>query len=133
MFGRCALRLRQCIPFARKRGVLSRRRAAGPGSLVARHGEVHAPCEAETGNETKRRSAKPADRHGVRGYKGARRKRLAHRNASRGRRRRAAKHVAYRSRADDVSALSDEQPGSYSQKARSWPLSGFLPTVFLEA
>ena len=32
----------------------------------------------------KRRSAKQADRHGVLGYKGARRKRLAHRNASRG-------------------------------------------------
>jgi hypothetical protein len=45
------------VPFARKRGVLSRR------------------------------SAKQAHRHGVLGYKGARRKRLAHRNASRGRRR----------------------------------------------
>src|ERR1700688_2760397 len=86
MFGRCALRLRQCIPFARKRGVLSRRSAAGSGSLVARHRQVHAPCEAETGNGHKRRSAKRADRHGVLGYKGARRKRLAHRNASRARR-----------------------------------------------
>jgi hypothetical protein len=86
MFGRCALRLRQCIPFARKCGVLSRRSAAGSGSLVARHRQVHAPCEAETGNGHKRRSAKQADRHGVLGYKGARRKRLAHRNASRGRR-----------------------------------------------
>src|ERR1700737_2104404 len=86
MFGRCALRLRQCIPFARKRGVLSRRSAAGSGSLVARHRQVHAPCETEIGNGHKRRSAKQADRHGVLGYKGARRKRLAHRNASRGRR-----------------------------------------------
>ena len=84
MFGRCALRLRQCIPFARKRGVLSRRSAAGSGSLVARHRQVHAPCGAEAGNGHKR--AKQADRHGVLGYKGARRKRLAHRNASRGRR-----------------------------------------------
>src|SRR5713226_4606843 len=76
MFGRCAFRLRQCIPFARKRGVLSRRSAAGSGSLVARHGQVHAPCEAETGNNRKLRSAKQADRYGVLGYKGARRKRL---------------------------------------------------------
>src|SRR5580700_59670 len=83
MLGRCALRLRQCIPFARKRGVLSRRSAAGSGLLVARHRQVHAPCEAETGNGRKRRSAKQADRHGVLGYKGARRKRLAPRNASR--------------------------------------------------
>src|SRR5882762_11102722 len=76
MFGRCALRLRQCIRFARKRGVLSRRSAAGSGPLVARHRQVHAPCEAETGNSHKRRSTKQADRHGVLGYKGARRKRL---------------------------------------------------------
>src|SRR5260370_6401326 len=69
-----------------KRGVLSRRSAAGPGSLVARHRQVHAPCEAGTGNGRKRRSAKQADRHGVLGYKGARRKRLAQRSASRGRR-----------------------------------------------
>src|SRR5882762_6034285 len=70
------LRLRQCIRFARKRGVLSRRSAAGSGPLVARHRQVHAPCEAETGNGHKCRSAKQADRHGVLGYKGARRKRL---------------------------------------------------------
>src|SRR6266850_4196309 len=85
MFGRCALRLRQCIQFARKRGVLSRCSAAGSGSLVARHRQVHAPCEAEIGNGHKRRRAKQADRHGVLGYKGARRKRLAHRSASRSR------------------------------------------------
>src|SRR6266571_2014105 len=83
---RANLPLCQCIPFARKRGVLSRRSASGSGSLVARHRQVHAPCEAETGNGHKRRSAKQADRHGVLGYKGARRKRLAHRNPSRGRR-----------------------------------------------
>src|SRR5207245_4288109 len=59
-----------------KRGVLSRRDATGSGSLVARHRQVHAPCEAETGNGHKRRSAQQADRHGVLGYKGARRKRL---------------------------------------------------------
>src|ERR1700694_139839 len=81
MFGRCALRLRQCIHFVRKRGVLSRRSAAGSGTLVARHRQVHAPCEAETGNDHKRRSAKRAHRCGVLGYKGARRKRLAQRNA----------------------------------------------------
>src|SRR6266513_2800904 len=81
MFGRCALRLRQCIHFAPKRGVLSRRSAAGSGPLVARHRQVHAPCEAETRNGHKRRSAKQAHRCGVLGYKGARRKRLVQRNA----------------------------------------------------
>src|ERR1700704_2556524 len=86
MFGRCALRLRQCIHFARKRGVLSRRSAAGSGPLVARHRQVHAPCEAETGNGHERRSAKQAHRCGVLGYKGARRARLAQRNALGGRR-----------------------------------------------
>src|SRR5882757_255808 len=79
MFGRCALRLRQCIPFACKRGVLSRRGAGGPGSLVARHRQVHAPCEVEIGNGHKRRSARQADRDGVLRYKGARRKRVVHR------------------------------------------------------
>src|SRR6266403_5618149 len=77
MFGRCALRLRQCIPFARKRGVLSRRGAAGSGSLVARHRQVHAPCEAKTRNVDIRRSAKRAHRSSVLGYQDARRKRLA--------------------------------------------------------
>src|SRR6267142_5597456 len=55
-----------------KRGVLSRRRAAGSGPLVARQRQVHAPCEAESGSGHKRRSAKQAHRWGVRGYKGAR-------------------------------------------------------------
>src|ERR1035441_9167947 len=86
MFGRCALRLRQCIHFARKRGVLSRRSAAGSGTLAARHRQVHAPCEAETWNGHKHGSAKQAHRCGVLGYKGARRKRLAQRNAFGGRR-----------------------------------------------
>src|SRR5579864_7143897 len=86
MFGRCAVWLRQCIHLARKRGVLSRRSAAGSGSLIARRGQVHAPCEAETGNGHKRGSTQQAHRYGVLGYKSARRKRLAHRNASRGRR-----------------------------------------------
>src|SRR6266851_8309432 len=81
MFGRRALRVRQCIHFARKRGVLSRRSAVGSGPLVARHRQVHASCEAETGNGDKRRSATQAHRCGVLGYKGARRKRLAQRNA----------------------------------------------------
>src|SRR5438552_13362439 len=40
------------------------------------HRQVHAPCEAETGNGHKRRSAKQAHRCSVRGYKGARRKQL---------------------------------------------------------
>ena len=53
--------------------------AAGSGPLVARHRQVHAPCEAETGNGHKRRSATQAHRCGVLGYKGARRKRLAQR------------------------------------------------------
>src|SRR5712671_5690411 len=47
------------------------------GCPVARHRQVHASCEAETGNGHKRRSAKQAHRHGVLRYKGARRKRLA--------------------------------------------------------
>jgi hypothetical protein len=81
--GRCALRLRQCIQFARKRGVLSRGSAAGSGALVARRRQVHAPCEAETWNGHKRRSAKQAHRCGLLGYKGARRKRLAQRNLER--------------------------------------------------
>src|SRR5258705_10638986 len=81
MSGRCALRLRQCIHFACKRGVLSRRSVAGSDLLVARHRQVHASCEAETGNGHKRRSAKQAHRCGVLGYKGARRKRLVQRNA----------------------------------------------------
>src|SRR6516225_2333309 len=76
MFGRCALRLRECIHLARKRGVLSRSSAAGSGPLVARHRQVHASCEAETGNGHKCRGAKQAHRYGVLGYKGARRKRV---------------------------------------------------------
>src|SRR5712692_1739963 len=81
MFGRCALRLCECIHLAHKRGVLSRRSTAGSGSFVARHRQVHASCEAETGNGDKRRSATQAHRCGVLGYEGARRKRLAQRNA----------------------------------------------------
>src|SRR6266481_6391702 len=77
MFRRCALRLCECIHLARKRGVLSRRSTAGSGSLVARHRQVHASCETETGNGHKCRSAKQAHRYGVLGYKGACRKRLA--------------------------------------------------------
>src|ERR1039457_1509474 len=73
MFGRCALRLRQCIYFARQRGVLSRRSAAGSGPLVARYRQVHAPCQVEAGNGHERRSAKHAHRCGVLRYKGARR------------------------------------------------------------
>jgi hypothetical protein len=82
--GDAPLRLRQCIHLARKRGVLSRRSAAGSGPLVARHRQVHAPCEVETGNGNERRSAKQAHRCGVLGYKGARRTRLAQGNASEG-------------------------------------------------
>src|SRR6476620_6762222 len=85
MFGKCALWLRECIHLARKRGVLSRRSAAGSGPLVARRRQVHAPCEAEAGDDHKRCSAKQAHRYGVLGYKGARRKRLDQRNALRGR------------------------------------------------
>src|SRR6266480_6032876 len=84
MIGKCALRVRQCFHFARKRGVLSRRVAAGSGWLVARHRQVNAPCEAETRNGHKRRSTTQAHRYGVLGYKGARRKRVARRNALRG-------------------------------------------------
>jgi hypothetical protein len=77
MSGRCALRQRQCIHFARKCGILSRRSAAGSGPLVARHRQVHAPCEDETGNGHERRTAKQAHRCGVLGYQGACRTRLA--------------------------------------------------------
>src|SRR5258707_1031325 len=77
MFGRCALRLRQRIQLARKRGLLSRRSAVGPCPLVARHRQVHAPRETETGNGHQRRSAKQAHRYSVLGHKGASRKRLA--------------------------------------------------------
>src|SRR4029077_11393018 len=80
MFGRCSLRLRQCIQFARKFGVLSRRSAPGSGALVTRYRQVHAPCEVETGSGHKRCSAKRAHRCGILGYKGARRKRLAQRS-----------------------------------------------------
>src|SRR5580704_18500889 len=75
MSGGCALRLCQCIHFARQRGVLSRRSAAGSGTLAAGQREVHAPCEAETWNGHKRRSAQQTHRFGVLGYKSARRKR----------------------------------------------------------
>ena len=47
-----ALWLRQCIYFARKRGVLSRRSAPGFDPLVARHRQVHAPCEVRPGTAT---------------------------------------------------------------------------------
>ena len=57
--------------------VFTWRSAAGSGPIVARHRQVHAPCEAETGNGHKCRSAKHAHRCGVLGYKSARRKRLA--------------------------------------------------------
>src|SRR5258708_35067584 len=86
MFGRCALRLCQCIHLARQRWVLSRRIAVGSDPLVARHWQVHAPCKTETGNGRECRSSKQAHRYGVLGYKGARRKRLAQRDALRGRR-----------------------------------------------
>src|ERR1700722_3432651 len=85
MFGRCALRLRQYIHIARKRGILSRRRAAGSRPLIARHWQVHAPCEVETGNGHEQRSAREPHRDGVLGYKGAYRTRLAQGKALRGR------------------------------------------------
>src|ERR1017187_142443 len=76
MFGRCALRLRQCVHFPRKRGVLSRRSAAGSGPLVARHRQVHAACEPETGNGPRRRIAQQAHQDRVLGHKGARGERV---------------------------------------------------------
>jgi hypothetical protein len=83
MFGRCALRLCKCIHLVHQRGVLSRRSTAGSGSLVARHRQVHASCEVETGNGHKRCSAaNQAHRRSVLRYKSAFRKRLAQRNAS---------------------------------------------------
>jgi hypothetical protein len=80
MSRRCALWLRQCIRFARERRVLSWRSAAGSDSHVARHGQIHAPCEVATGSGHKRRGFKRAHRSGVLGHKVAHRKRLAERN-----------------------------------------------------
>src|SRR5271155_1996379 len=85
MFGRCALRLRQCVHLARKRGFLPRCSTAGSGALVARYRQVYAPCKAETKNGHKRYGAMQAHRCGVLGYKDARRKRLGQRNALGGR------------------------------------------------
>ncbi len=48
-----------------------------PARLLQGDRQVHASCEAETGNGHKLRSVKQAHRYGVLGYKGARRKRLA--------------------------------------------------------
>src|ERR1700692_65504 len=81
MFGRCGLCLRQCIHVVRKRGILPGLSATGSGPLVARHRQVHAPCEAETWNSHKGRRAEQAHQCGVLGYKGARRTRLAQRKA----------------------------------------------------
>ena len=61
---------------ARQRGVLSGRISGGPDPLVARHRQVYASCEVESGSDRERRSAQQAHRSGVRGYQGARRKRL---------------------------------------------------------
>src|SRR5271156_2444715 len=50
MSGRCALRLRECIHFARKRGILSRRSAAGSGRLLQGGGKFmrHVKLRPET-------------------------------------------------------------------------------------
>jgi len=74
-------------------GFLLLRSAAGSGLLVAGHGQVQAPCEAETGNGHERRSAKQAHRDCVLGYEGARRKRLAEINARAGRNDRSASRL----------------------------------------
>src|SRR5215472_64717 len=71
MPGRCAIRIRQCVLLARECRVLSRRLAAESGPPVARHRQVHAPCEAEAGNGHRCRSTQQADRCGVRGHQGA--------------------------------------------------------------
>ena len=55
-----------------KRGVLPSSSAAGSGALIARHRQVHASCEAETGNGIKRRGTQQAHRYSVRGHEGAR-------------------------------------------------------------
>jgi hypothetical protein len=54
-----------------------RRSAEGPSALAARHRQVHAPREVKSGSGHKHRRAEPAHRCRVRGYKGARRKRLS--------------------------------------------------------
>src|SRR5579883_2280391 len=77
MLRRCALRLREYIHIACKCGFLSRRSAAGSGSLARRRRQVHASCEAEAEKGRKRGSVKKSDRFGLHGHKGARRKRLA--------------------------------------------------------
>src|SRR5579862_625363 len=81
MSGRCAFRLRKRIHCARERGFFSWGSAAGSGPLVARRRQVHAPCKAETGHGHQRHGPTQAHRCRVLGYKGARRKRLALRNA----------------------------------------------------
>src|SRR5579871_6561269 len=43
---------------ARQRGILSRRSLARSGPLVARLRQIHAPCEAKTGNSRRHRGAK---------------------------------------------------------------------------
>ena len=52
-----------------------------PARLLQGTGKFVRHVKLTPGNGHKRRSAKQADRHGVLGYKGARRKRLAQRNA----------------------------------------------------
>ena len=71
MFGRCALRLRQCIHFPRQRGFFQGAALPDPARLLQGAGN-HASREAEAGNSHKRRGAKQAYRPRVLGYQGAR-------------------------------------------------------------
>jgi hypothetical protein len=70
LFGRCALRLRQCIRLVRKRGVLSRSSAAGSGPLVAGTGKFMRHVKLRPGTATNAAAPKQAHRCGVLRYKG---------------------------------------------------------------
>jgi hypothetical protein len=64
MSGDVSLQLPQCLHFARRCGVPSRRSAAGSGPRVARHRHIHETCEVETRNGHSRRNAQPTHREG---------------------------------------------------------------------
>ena len=74
MFGRCAVRICECIYLACERGVLSGRfRCRIRPVCCAAAKQVHAACATETGNGPARGGSQQAHRNGVLGYEGARR------------------------------------------------------------
>jgi hypothetical protein len=106
LFGGCALRLRQCIQLACKRGVLSRRSAAGSGSFVARHRQFMRHVKLRPGTATNTAALSMLVDAAYSDIKVRVEKRLAHRNASRGRRGCEPQNMShYRSWADALSAV----------------------------